>query len=112
MTSHPRTGYGCGERDESARFPSGTAEVPAQEVSNAGWSGVVVEATAVATPVADFAVFWRPFTLGVGPAPGWMTSLPVDSQQAPRRRLEVRFGDSGIDHIAGAWAVRERPDPS
>jgi hypothetical protein len=72
-----------------------------------------VESTAIEVPTLfrDFDDFWRPFTLGAGPAPGYCMSLPPPARQRLRDRLqaELRPGDDGaIAMRARAWAVKAR----
>jgi SAM-dependent methyltransferase len=95
--------------DESTRFPFCVVDELHREVSAAGYQHVSVEAIEVSTPFDDFAAFWHPFTLGAGPAPGYLASLPADSQRALRLRLNDQLGNTQIDLVARAWAVMARP---
>ena len=58
---------------------------------------------------ADFDDYWRPFTLGAGPAPGYCLSLDPEAREKLRQRLEdtlPRREDGAIPLSARAWAVR------
>ena len=57
----------------------------------------------------DFDDFWRPFTLGAGPAPGYCMSLAPEARERLRQRLEdslPRAGDGSIPMKLRAWAMR------
>ncbi|MGH6622143.1 MAG: SAM-dependent methyltransferase, partial [Alphaproteobacteria bacterium] len=63
------------------------------------------------TVFRDFDDFWRPFTLGAGPAPGYCASLDPDARERLRQRLSdtlPRRADGAIAFTARAWAVRAR----
>lgn len=64
-----------------------------------------VEAIEVSTPFADVDEFWRPFTIGAGPAPGYLASLSPDHQErlcaSPAEGLDGRT----MELTACAWAV-------
>jgi SAM-dependent methyltransferase len=94
--------------DEANRFPFCTAERLGDEVASAGYVDVVVEAVTVPTPFPDFDAFWHPFTLGAGPAPGYLASLPTEAQHVLRQRLHDQLGDAAIALTARAWAVKGR----
>jgi hypothetical protein len=69
--------------------------------------------TAVESPsvFADFEDFWRPFTLGAGPAPGYCASLSPDARERLRTRLFdslPRQPDGSIPLGTRAWAVKAR----
>lgn len=74
-------------------------------------AGMVADITAIEVPTVfkDFDDFWRPFTLGAGPAPGYCANLAPDARQRLKERLSVRLAaaDDGSIHLkARAWAVR------
>jgi hypothetical protein len=57
----------------------------------------------------DFDDFWRPFTLGAGPAPGYCTSLAPEARERLRARLDAtlpREDDGTIPLSARAWALK------
>jgi hypothetical protein len=99
----------AGELDEGRRFPSCTPEDLTRLVADAGMRSPEWTAIEVPTVFRNFEDFWRPFTLGAGPAPGYCSTL----DPAERRRLEdeLRGGltsrdDGTIPMKARAWAVR------
>ena len=55
----------------------------------------------------DFDDYWRPFTLGGGPAPGYCASL-LRGAGAPEGEVGASLpaADGGIALKARAWAVR------
>jgi hypothetical protein len=65
----------------------------------------------VPTVFKDFDDYWRPFTLGAGPAPGYCTGLDPQARQRLKDKLEValpRGADGSIHLNARAWAVKAR----
>jgi len=60
----------------------------------------------IETPFADFAELWRPFTLGTGPAPGYLASLDAETRRRLEARVAERLGPGPIRLSARAWAVR------
>jgi hypothetical protein len=69
-----------------------------------------VACSALDTPTIfpDFDDYWRPFTHGTGPAPGYVASLTEEARKRLRDRLEVnlpREVDGSIGMKARAWAV-------
>lgn len=97
------------ELDESARFPFCDKEGLAKLCRDAGTSDPEIAAIEVDTRFPDFEAFWHPFTLGGGPAPGYVTGLPDAQQQKLRDHLANKFGASRpVILPARAWAVRAR----
>ena len=76
----------AGGLDEARRFDFCTREGLLALATSAGLSDIAVGPVTIETPFADFAELWRPFTLGTGPAPGYLASLDAEA----RRRLEAR----------------------
>ena len=62
----------------------------------------------VAVPYATFDEWWEPFTLGVGPAGGYVTGLDEPSRDALRTRCERRLPTAPFEVSASAWCVRAR----
>ena len=65
----------------------------------------------IATEFKDFDDFWRPFTHGTGPAPGFCTSLDPTAQLKLADLLRSRLPyqpDGTIALTARAWAVKAR----
>ena len=63
----------------------------------------------IAKVFGDFDDYWRPFTLGAGPAPGYCTSLDPEARQRLKERLSdclPRREDGSIHLNARAWAVK------
>lgn len=97
------------ELDESARFPFCNKEGLAELCRHAGASETEITAIEVETRFPDFDAFWHPFTLGAGPAPGYVKSLPADRVQQLKDHLSDRLGKSGpVVLPARAWAVKAR----
>lgn len=96
--------------DEGDRFPFCTAGGLRDELAAAGLAGVDVRSIEVATRFGSFESFWHPFTLGAGPAPGYLASLDPDGQLALRERLRIVLGvDGPAELTARAWAARAHP---
>jgi len=91
--------------DEAGRFPFCTDTALAAEAVAAGWQEVTAEAIEVSTPFADGEEFWRPFTLGAGPAPGYLASLSPDHQERLRASLTEGLDGRTKELTACAWAV-------
>ncbi|WP_340118711.1 class I SAM-dependent methyltransferase [Pelagibius sp. 7325] len=97
---------------EARRFPFCTPDGLTALAAEAGLGPVEVAALGVPTVFRDFDDYWRPFTLGAGPAPGYCTSLSDAHRERLRRRLAEtlpRRPDGSIALSARAWAVRARP---
>ncbi|HEX5556806.1 MAG TPA: methyltransferase domain-containing protein, partial [Gaiellales bacterium] len=67
-----------------------------------------VEATELEAPFAPatFEEWWEPFTLGVGPAGGYLAGLDEERQAAVRERSRAEVGDGPFSLPAFVWAVR------
>jgi ubiquinone/menaquinone biosynthesis C-methylase UbiE len=99
------------ELTETGRFPFCTSDGLAELVRSAGFSDISVTAITDEARFTDFADFWRPFTLGAGPAPGYCASLPEDARERLRERLESQVthgSDGSITLPLRAWAVQAR----
>jgi SAM-dependent methyltransferase len=95
--------------NEAARFPDCTHAGVCALAEQGGWRAP--ESTALEAPAvfADFDDFWRPFTLGAGPAPGYCVSLAPEAREALRQRLSdtlPRQRDGAIHTTLRAWAVK------
>lgn len=93
--------------DESARFPFCQKDGLAEMCSDAGIGQAQITPIEVETRFPDFDAFWHPFTLGAGPAPGYVKSLPDDRKQQLKDHLAAKMGRH--EHIAlpaRAWAVK------
>jgi ubiquinone/menaquinone biosynthesis C-methylase UbiE len=99
------------ELTETGRFPFCTPEGLTEMVRAAGFKDVTVTAIVDEARFPDFADFWRPFTLGAGPAPGYCASLPEEARERLRQQLEMDLPtgpDGAITLPLRAWAVLAR----
>jgi SAM-dependent methyltransferase len=92
--------------DEARRFAFCTDEGLAGLCAAAGFRDVAVEPITIETRFPDFADFWRPLTLGSGPAPGFLASLDAGPRQAIEAGLAELLGPGPIRLSARAWAAR------
>jgi SAM-dependent methyltransferase len=98
---------------EDRRFPFCTRDGLVGLVREAGFGEPEVTAIESRSVFRDFEDYWRPFTMGAGPAPGYCVSLPEGRRQALRDRLAStlpRQADGTIDLGTRAWALRMRAD--
>jgi hypothetical protein len=96
---------------EDRRFPFCRPEALASLAEAAGLQEVASTAIEVQTVFRDFDDFWRPFTLGTGPAPGYCASLDPDARERLRTRLSdslPRGADGSVSLPARAWAIKAR----
>ncbi|RAI03932.1 SAM-dependent methyltransferase [Acuticoccus sediminis] len=93
--------------DEGKRFPFCTAEGLKGLCEEAGLADIAVTPLEVTTRFDDFNAFWRPFTLGAGPAPGYCRNLEEPQREALKHKLAEEVGtDGAIELPARAWAAR------
>ncbi|WP_368911202.1 class I SAM-dependent methyltransferase [Taklimakanibacter deserti] len=98
--------------DEAKRFPFCTREGLANLCREAGLPSPAIEPLEIETVFADFESFWRPFTLGAGPAPGYCLSLPEDRRAWLKARLAENLGREVPIRLMGrAWAVKALAQP-
>ena len=93
---------------EDRRFPDCTRPALTALATAAGLASVACEALEGETVFRDFDDLWRPFTLGAGPAPGYVASLAPEARDRLRERLRQRLpvaADGSIALGARAWAV-------
>jgi ubiquinone/menaquinone biosynthesis C-methylase UbiE len=100
-----------GARDlaEDRRFPFCTPDGLTGMARDAGLTSVVCEPIEAPAVFRDFEDFWRPFTLGAGPAPGYCMSLDAEARQRLKESLRdslPRSDDGSIPLKTRAWAVR------
>jgi hypothetical protein len=74
---------------------------------------VSVTSRAIEKPAVfrDFDDYWRPFTLGAGPAPGYCVSLSAEARERLRMTLSdtlPRQADGSIALRLRAWAVQAK----
>ncbi len=94
---------------EDARFSECTADGLAGLASRAGLERVEAMAIEVPTIFESFEDYWRPVTLGAGPAPGYCVSLEATARGRLRDRLQdslPRREDGSIALKARAWAIK------
>ena len=93
---------------EARRFPFCEPSALTELASAAGLVSVACEAIEAPTVFRDFDDYWRPFTLGAGPAPGYCASLAPDQRERLREVLRERLPvdeDGSITLKVRAWAV-------
>jgi hypothetical protein len=95
--------------DPSAPDEAGLAGVReghlASLFANAGLTGARATALTVRARHASFEEWWEPFTLGVGPAGEYVTSLAEEPRARLRKRLRELTGGLPVDISATAWTV-------
>ena len=71
----------------------------------------VAEVTTLTVQVRQdgFESWWETFTLGVGPAGAYLTSLPADRQDELRERCRRQLPGGPFEVSATAWATTARP---
>jgi len=97
------------ELAEGKRFPFCTPDGLTELAMNAGLQSIECSAIEVPTVFENFEDYWRPFTLGAGPAPGYCVSLTDDARERLRQKLYddlVRHDDGSIIFNARAWAIK------
>jgi ubiquinone/menaquinone biosynthesis C-methylase UbiE len=95
--------------NEDKRFPFCTKEGLTDIARGAGLAQVDCAPISVPTVFRDFDDYWHPFTLGVGPAPGYCASLDPAARQRLEEKLRQdleRRDDGSIAFNARAWAVK------
>ena len=96
--------------DEATRFPFCTEAGLVAICDSAGLGRVETAALEVRTEFLDFEAFWHPFTLGAGPAPGYLQSLDQEKRAALKQRLQSQLPSSSTVSLpARAWAVKAEP---
>lgn len=93
-----------GVRDESGL--AGSREGQLEELATAaGWLEVQPSVITVEVPMASFADWWEPFTLGVGPAGAHVAGLAPEDRERLRRRCAELLPDGAFTVSASAWNV-------
>src|SRR5262245_27979788 len=93
---------------EDKRFPFCTQDGLIDLAKRADLASVVFRALEVATVFRDFEDYWRPFTLGAGPAPGYCASLAPEARARLKQKLQEDLraqADGSIHFKARALAV-------
>jgi SAM-dependent methyltransferase len=78
----------------------------AQLFRDAGLREVAETALTVSVEHPTFEEWWKPFTLGVGPAGAYVAGLPRDRQTKLRDACRAAFPDPPFVITAQAWAAR------
>ena len=98
------------EVDPQAMDESGLAGVReghlAQLFRTAGLSRIESGDLTIRVPHASFDEWWEPYTLGVGPAGAYVSSLEEQQREALRARCEQLLPPAPFEVTATAWAVR------
>jgi SAM-dependent methyltransferase len=72
----------------------------------AGIAEVEETSLEVSVPHATFDEWWKPYTLGVGPAGAYLTGLDDDRQAEIRERCRDALGNGPVTITARAWSAR------
>lgn len=96
---------------EDKRFPFCTPESLSELARSADMEAVDCKALESPTVFRDFDDYWRPFTLGAGPAPGYCVSLDPDARERLRASLSdslPRGAGGSITLNTRAWGIKAR----
>ncbi|MCI0449018.1 MAG: hypothetical protein L0Y79_04415 [Chlorobi bacterium] len=97
------------EMDEGVRFKICNPNSLSGLFTAAGFSGVETTFIDVPTVFKNFEDYWNPFLSGVGPAPGYCTSLSEQKRELLRQKIYGSLPmdkDGSINLIARAIAVK------
>jgi SAM-dependent methyltransferase len=81
----------------------------AELFTQAGLDAAEVTTLTVRVRQAGFDSWWETFTLGVGPAGAYLTSLPADRQDELREHCRKQLPEGPFEVSATAWAATVRP---
>ena len=81
----------------------------AELFAQAGLGAAEVTTLTVQARQDGFESWWETFTLGVGPAGAYLTSLPADRQDELRERCRQQLPEGPFEVSATAWAATVRP---
>ena len=96
---------------EDKRFPECTKDGLISLATNAGLGEVELTAIEVPTVFKNFEDYWKPFTLGAGPAPGYCVSLESNARNRLRDILRDHLPSQENGSIvlhARAWALKAK----
>ena len=93
--------------DESLRAGGRRGQL-AELLREVGLNGVEETVLTVHVEHPTFDEWWSPFTLGVGPAGGYLESLDAEHRDRLRDRCAQDFPAGGLTVSARAWAARGR----
>lgn len=94
---------------ENKRFPFCTRDGLVELTEVARIRDIEVTQIEIDTIFENFDDYWRPFTLGAGPAPGYCVGLDSQDREALRAKLQSTLdpGDGGPIRLkARAWALK------
>ncbi|RNM15070.1 class I SAM-dependent methyltransferase [Nocardioides pocheonensis] len=91
--------------DES-RLPGAREGHLVELATEAGLADVAQRDLAVSVDYAGFDAWWEPYTLGVGPAGGYLASVDDDVRDALEARCREVLPDGAFPVVAHAWCVR------
>ena len=97
------------ELAEDKRFSFCTPDGLGELMSRAALLRVDCNPIEIPTVFTDFEDYWRPFTLGAGPAPGYCASLDPEARERLKAQLRnslPRHEDGSILLKARAWAIK------
>jgi hypothetical protein len=77
--------------------------------TQAGLEAVKVTTLTVQVRQAGFDSWWETFTLGVGPAGAYLTSLLADRRDELRERCRRQLPEGPFEVSATAWAATAHP---
>jgi SAM-dependent methyltransferase len=95
--------------DEGRRFPLCQPGGLEAAFAATGLRQVEGRAIEIVMRFRDFDDYWRPFLGGVGPAPRYLVSLPLEKQTALKAEVRRRLpeaADGSIQLTARAWAAK------
>ena len=81
----------------------------AELLAQAGLGAAEVTTLTVQARQDGFESWWETFTLGVGPAGAYLTSLPADRQDELHERCRRQLPEGPFEVSATAWAATVRP---
>jgi SAM-dependent methyltransferase len=81
----------------------------AELFAQAGLDAIEVTTLTVQVHQPGFDSWWETFTLGVGPAGAYLTSLPADRRDELRERCRRQLPEGPFEVSATAWAVTAGP---
>ena len=97
-----------GDVEDESRFSGARQGHLVQLFGEAGLSDVEETEIASSSDYESFDEWWRPYTLGVGPAGKYAQSLDEDALAALRDRCREVLPEAPFTLTAYAWAVRGR----
>jgi SAM-dependent methyltransferase len=94
--------------DDESNLPGVREGHLASLFTQAGLGGTQASTLTVRVSYASFDDWWQPFTLGVGPAGAYVTSLASERRVALREQCRRLLPADAVEIIAVAWAASGR----